>query len=109
VNSSAKLHGAHVPVELSCSADSTGCSGTLTLTQQARRRVRKHGHTRLLITITVLGHIAYKLSAGQTKTLSVPLTKLARTSLAHARHHRLSVTAIASRSDGGWPRIRRSS
>jgi hypothetical protein len=97
------------PVKLSCSAPSSGCRGTLLLTEREqiakKVKVRLHGRTRIRLreqTITrIVGSAAFSLTAGQTATFRIVLSRSARAQLVRAIHHRLTVTFAAKRSDDG--------
>jgi hypothetical protein len=110
------LHGATAtvagdvaPVKLSCSTPSSGCRGRLLLAERERIvkkvRVRAHGRTRTRLreqTIArTVGSASFSLTAGQTATLRIVLSRSARAWLVHAIHHRLTVVVATRRSDDG--------
>jgi hypothetical protein len=101
--------GALAPVKLSCTAGSSGCHGTLLLTERERIEqqveVRVHGKRRTRLreqTVTrTIGSAPFSLAAGQSATLEIALTRSARAQLAHAVHRRLTVAVATKRSDAG--------
>jgi hypothetical protein len=101
--SRALVHGADAAVELSCSAASLGCRGELLLTRRVKLTTVRHGRRRTVTVTRVLARAAYSLSAGQTLSVLVPLNRHTRHELSSAPHHRLSLVAEATRSDGGAP------
>jgi hypothetical protein len=82
-------------LKLDCGGRRTGaCRGTLRLSTPVKRRSQK----RQSVKTTVIAHGQYKLSVEKGKVVSVHLSRRALTLL--ARHHRLSVQAIATVSSG---------
>jgi hypothetical protein len=107
--STAKVSGGAAPLTLSCGAPSSGCRGTLLLTERLRIehkvKVRVHGHTRTRLreqTITrAIASASFSLAAGQIATFRIVLSRSVRAQLLRAAHHRLLVAIVARRSDGG--------
>jgi hypothetical protein len=101
--------GGVAPVKLSCAAQSSGCRGTLLLSERERFakkvEVRVHGETRTRLReqtiVRSVGSAPFSLTSGQTATLEIDLTRSARAQLARASHHRLTVALATKRSDGG--------
>jgi hypothetical protein len=108
-DSTATVTGGVAPVKLSCTAPSSGCRGTLLLTERERIEqkveVRVHGKTRTRLhkqtIVRSVGSASFLLAAGQTATLEVALSHSARVQLAHAVHHRLTFAVATKRSDDG--------
>lgn len=97
------------PLKLSCTALSSGCRGTLLLTERERIErkveVRAHGKTlarpREQTVIRTIGSAPFSLAAGKTATLKIGLTRWVRAQLADAVRHRLAVAVATKRSDDG--------
>lgn len=76
------------PVRLSCRAGArTRCHGVLTLTV-----ARPRGRHRTV----VLGRAAYSIAPGRSATIHVRISRRAQRRVAHARRHRLRVSAVAA-------------
>lgn len=107
--SAATAAGGVAPVTLSCGAPSSGCRGTLLLTDRERVmkkvevRLRGKTHTRLHMhtIIRTVGSASFSIAAGHTATLRIALSRSARAQLVHASHHRLIVVVTTRRSDNG--------
>lgn len=100
ISSKSKVTGNKAAIRLSCATDSTGCEGTLTLTEKVKVRGR-NGHLRTLT--RKLGHVKFALNAGQTKTYKLKLSPAAVSQLKSASNHRLKAVAKLTRSDAGKP------
>jgi hypothetical protein len=88
-------------VKLACSG--TPCAGALVLTVNQKLRLKitgkRHGKrhkTRTVIKLVTIGRANYNLGAGASKTVAVKLSRAGFKLFQKARHHRLTVTAIAS-------------
>jgi virginiamycin B lyase len=103
--SRAAVAAATVKLRLSCFGPqpSIACSGTLSLTIQAKRLVRKrvHGHLRTVTvsTTVVLAHKSYTVAHGKQRTVVLQLDEAGLQMLEHAAgrvlHVRASVTVTA--------------
>jgi hypothetical protein len=108
-SSTATVTGGAAPLKLSCSAQSSGCRGTLLLTERERVvkkiEVRLHSRTRTRLheqtVIRSLGSASFSIAAGQTTTLRIALSHAARAQLVHATDRRLTVAVAIERGDGG--------
>jgi hypothetical protein len=83
-----KVKHGKLRVSLGCGAGTTSCKGTLVLIRGKGKRASS------------LGHVAYTISAGRKKTLTLKLTRAGRRALAKARGHKLKVTLTAKPATG---------
>jgi hypothetical protein len=108
-DSTVTVSGGLAPVTLSCGEPSSGCRGTLLFAERERIakkvEIRLHGRTRTRLReqtiVRTVGSTSFSLTMGQTATLEIALSRSARTRLAHAVHHRLTVAVATERGDGG--------
>jgi hypothetical protein len=76
------------------------CSGTIELTEQVLVKHRRGKKTISKKETVVLATGSYSLSAGQSGTIVLHLTAKGRSALADAKHHQLSVDALAAVTGG---------
>lgn len=101
VSRKAIVHGSSARIRLSCSAGSSGCRGTLVLSQPVKLRKRSGHHLRTVTVVRTVGSAKFAIAAGQTMTVVVNLRRTVRRALANSSHPRLTLAAAARRSDGG--------
>jgi hypothetical protein len=81
-------------VRIHCNAAT--CTGTIELVEQIATKHRR-GHRTITRKLTiVLGQASYALAAGQTKLLTIRLSKSGRHRLDATRHRELSIALVVS-------------
>ena len=98
--SSSKVMVSRGTAQVPIACASANCSGTIELTEQEVFKTRKGKRTIVSKKTLVLGKASYSLAAGHSATIAVHLTRPGKAALAKAKHHQLSVEAIASVAGG---------
>jgi hypothetical protein len=104
--SRARVTNANMKLRVACrgATPSIACHGTLSLTIEVKRLVRRrvHGHLRTVpvTTTVVLAHKSYALPHGKQQTFALHLGKTGLEMLEHAPSHVLRVRARATVTDG---------
>lgn len=88
-------------VKLTCKGvTGVTCSGKLTLTRTVKQKVKRHGKTVTVTRTLTVGSKSYSMTAGQSETVRVKISKSTIKALAAAKRRRLAVKATAKPTSG---------
>jgi hypothetical protein len=97
-DSKVPVSGSSARVQVSCAG--APCSGSIELTERVLVKQRKGKKAGSKFKIVILGNGSYSLTTGHSATFVVHLTAAGKSTLAKARHHRLSGAILVSVAGG---------